>query len=74
MRFAQSDVPYTFLRPHFVAGPEERLGFACFYYQRLHDDKPLILTNGGGQPFQPIYRRDLARAFILALDSEHAVN
>ena len=72
--FAQSDVPYTILRPHFVAGPEDRLGFARFYFQRLLDGKPLILTNGGCQPFQPIYRRDLAKAFILALDSDQAVN
>ena len=70
----QTDVPYTILRPHFVAGPEDRLGVARFYCQRLLDGKPLILTNGGSQPFQPIYRRDLARAFILTLDNDQAVN
>ncbi len=70
----QSDVHYTILRPHFVAGPDDRLGFARFYCQRLLDGKPLILTNGGIQPFQPIYRRDLAKAFILALDNNQAVN
>lgn len=72
--FAQSDVPYTILRPHFVAGPEDRLSFARFYFQRLLDGQPLILTNGGCQPFQPIYRRDLAKAFILALTSDQAIN
>ena len=71
---SQSDVPYTILRPPFVAGPEDRLGFARFYCQRLLDGKPLILTNGGSQPFQPVYRRDLAKAFILALGNDRAVN
>jgi nucleoside-diphosphate-sugar epimerase len=68
----QSDVPFTILRPPLVMGHNP--SFARFYFQRLLDGKPLILTNGGSQPFQPIYRRDLARAFILALDNVQAVN
>ena len=71
---AQREIPFTILRPPNVQGPEEKTQRGQFYMQRLLDGKPLILTNGGSQPYQPIYRRDLARAFILAMESTNAVN
>ena len=70
----QVDVPYTIIRPSHVVGPEDNLNCVQFYFQRLMDGEPLILTNGGVHSFQPVYRRDLANAYLLALDSSRAVN
>ena len=71
---AQRELPFTILRPPNVQGPEEKTQRGQFYMQRLLDGNPLILTNGGSQPYQPVYRRDLARAFMLAMESTNAVN
>jgi nucleoside-diphosphate-sugar epimerase len=71
---AQDKVPYTILRPPCVAGPEDRANFNQFYFQRLLDGKPLMLTNGGLQSYQPVYRCDLANAFMLALNKKVAIN
>lgn len=70
----QENVPYTIIRPPNVIGPEDNTGCLQFYFQRLLDDKPLILTNGGVQSVQPVFSRDLARGYLLALGSSHAVN
>ena len=72
--FEQDIVPYTIIRPPNVMGPEDPTGRCQFYFQRLLDGKPLILTNGGVQSAQPVYRRDLARAYVLAMGNEKAVN
>jgi nucleoside-diphosphate-sugar epimerase len=72
--FEQDAVPYTILRPPSVSGPEDTTRIGIFYMQRLLDGGPVILTNGGKQPYQPIYRLDLARAFMLALNSDKAIN
>ncbi len=70
----QTDVPYTIIRPPNVVGPEDPTGRRQFYIQRLMDGLPLILTNGGVQSMQPVYRRDLAKAYMQAVDSDIARN
>ncbi len=70
----QNQIPYTIIRPPNVIGPEDNTGRVQFYFQRLIDGKPLILTNGGIQSFQPGYSKDLAHSYLLALDNPKAVN
>ena len=70
----QEKVPFTIIRPTYVIGPEDNIGCVQFYFQRLLDGKPLILTNGGVNSFQPVFRRDLAHGYLLALGSSQAVN
>jgi nucleoside-diphosphate-sugar epimerase len=70
----QEKVPYTIIRPPNILGPEDNTGRLQFYFQRLLDGKPLILTNGGVHSFQPVFSRDLASGYLLALDSSKAVN
>ncbi len=72
--FEQENVPYTIIRPSNFIGPEDNTGRFQFYFQRLLDGKPLILTNGGIQSVQPVFSRDLAHGYLLALGSSHAVN
>ena len=71
---SQNEVPFTIIRPPGVIGPEDNLGRCQFYLQRLLDGQPLILTNGGIQSVQPVYSKDLARAYILALGNGKAMN
>lgn len=70
----QTSVEYTIIRPPLVMGPEDGVNRIQFYYQRILDGEPLILANGGVQALQPIYRRDLALSYLLAIESPSAVN
>lgn len=70
----QEQVPYTIIRPHIVVGPEDNSGRPQFFFQRLTDGNPLVLINGGVQSVQFVFSRDLARSYLLALDSTNAVN
>jgi nucleoside-diphosphate-sugar epimerase len=70
----QADVPWTILRPPYVAGPEDPNGICQFYFQRLLDGGPLIVRDGGYHPLHAVYRRDLAQSFLLAAGSDKAAN
>ena len=70
----QNNIPYTIIRPPNVIGPEDNSGRVQFYFQRLTDGQPLILTNGGIQSFQPGYRTDLAKSYIQTFYNPKAVN
>jgi len=62
----QDAVPYTIIRPAVVVGPEDPSLRAYFYFQRLMDGGPLILTNGGVQSVHLAYSRDVAKGYLLA--------
>jgi nucleoside-diphosphate-sugar epimerase len=70
----QADVPYTIIRPPNVTGPNDPTGRCQFYIQRIMDGQPVILTNGGVQSMQPVYRRDLAIGYMQAMAKEAAKN
>lgn len=70
----QEDVPYTVIRPPIVLGPVDPTLRGYFYFQRLLDGKPVILTNGGINSFRMVYSGDLARAYLLAMDNSRAEN
>jgi nucleoside-diphosphate-sugar epimerase len=70
----QDQMPYTIVRPSSTAGPDDPSGRCQFYFRRLLDGGPLILTNGGIQIHSMAYRRDVARGFIAVMNSERAVN
>jgi len=70
----QDDLAYTIIRPPIVLGPEDHSLRGYFYFQRLMDERPIILTNGGVQSFRLAYSRDLSRGYLRALASERAEN
>ncbi len=70
----QDDLEYTIIRPPIVLGPEDPSLRGYFYVQRLLDERPIILTNGGVQSFRLAYSRDLSRGYLRALASERAEN
>ncbi len=69
---AGEDLPYTIIRPPVVLGPEDPTLRGYFYFQRLLDEQPLIVTNGGVQSFRLVYSRDLARGYLRALERGQA--
>ena len=69
----QMSVPYTIIRPPMVLGPHDSTLRGYFYFQRLLDGKPLILTNSGINAFRLVFSRDLAGAYLLAMDNPNAV-
>ncbi|MFN8482161.1 MAG: NAD-dependent epimerase/dehydratase family protein [Anaerolineae bacterium] len=66
------DVAWTILRPPIVLGPSDPTLRGYYYFQRLMDGGPLLLSNGGVASFRLAYSDDLARAYLLALDSPQA--
>jgi nucleoside-diphosphate-sugar epimerase len=75
--FDQEEVPFTIFRPPVVIGPGDHHQRGYFYIQRILDGGPLLLSNGAVHPLQNIYRDDVARAYMLAIEGEarqHAYN
>jgi nucleoside-diphosphate-sugar epimerase len=70
----QDIVPYTIIRPPSTAGPNDPTGRCQFYFRRLLDGQPLILTNGGVHVHNLAYRRDMACGYVTAMSSEKAIN
>ena len=70
----QDKLHYTIIRPPMVLGPDDHTLRGYFYFQRLLDGKPLIVTNGGVHSFRMVYSRDLARGYVKALKSKRAIN
>lgn len=70
----QNDLDYTIIRPPIVLGPNDHTLRGYFYFQRLMDGKPLIITNGGVQSFRIVYSEDLAKGYLLAMNSSRASN
>ncbi len=70
--FEQTDIPFTIIRPPVVLGPEDVTLRGYFYFQRLMDGKPLLINNGGVQSFRLAYSHDLAKGYLLAMNSDKA--
>jgi len=70
----QSELEFAIVRPPIVLGPDDLTLRGYFYFQRLMDGKPLIVTNGGVQSFRIVYSEDLARGYLLAMAHPNARN
>ena len=70
----QDSQEFVIIRPPIVLGPDDHTLRGYFYFQRLMDMQPIILTNGGVQSFRIVYSEDLAKGYLLALDNPKAKN
>lgn len=61
------------LRPPYVYGPENPFYREAFFWDRLLRDRPIIIPGDGSRLMQFILADDLARAAILAADTDSAV-
>jgi len=65
---AESGFPVTTFRPPFVHGPRQPFYREQFFWDRLHDRRPIILPDGGGAPMQWVFVSDLADACVRAIE------
>ncbi len=67
-----SGFPAVTLRPPFIYGPENPFYREAFFWDRLLAGRPLILPGDGSRLMQFVHVDDLARAAILAAESDAA--
>jgi 2'-hydroxyisoflavone reductase len=65
--------PLVTLRPPFIYGPENPFYREAFFWDRLRDNRPLILPGDGHRLMQFVYIKDLVRACLTAMEEPDAV-
>ena len=67
-----SGFPVTTFRPPFVHGTRQPFYREQFFWDRLRDDRPIILPDGGDAPIQWVFVSDLAEACARAIEVPEA--
>jgi 2'-hydroxyisoflavone reductase len=65
--------PVVTLRPPFIYGPRNPFYREAFFWDRLRDNRPIILPGDGYRLMQFVYIKDLVRACLRAMDEPGAV-
>ena len=65
-------LPVVTLRPPFIYGPENPFYREAFFWDRLRDNRSLILPGDGHRLMQFVYIKDLVRACMRAMDEPDA--
>ena len=65
--------PVVTLRPPFIYGPGNPFYREAFFWDRLRDNRPIILPGDGYRLMQFVYIKDLVRACLRAMDEPAAV-
>ena len=66
-------IPVTTLRPAFIYGQYNPFEREAFFWDRLLDGRPIIIPADGLSTMQWVHSQDVARAAILAAESDAAV-
>ena len=69
---AQSGFPVTTFRPPFVHGPRQPFYREQFFWDRLRDERPIILPDGGESRMQWAFVDDVAEACVRAIEVPEA--
>jgi len=69
----RSGLPVVTLRPPFVYGPGNPFYREAFFWDRLRDDRPIILPGDGRRLMQFVYVKDLVWACMRVLEAPAAV-
>lgn len=69
---AESGLPVTTFRPPFVHGPNQPFYREQFFWDRLADNRPIILPDGGDRLMQWAYVADVAEASVRAIEVPEA--
>ena len=69
----ESGLPAVTLRPPYIYGPENPFYREAFFWDRLLADRPVLLPGDGSRLMQFVLADDLARAALLAADTDPAV-
>lgn len=66
-------LPVSTLRPAFIYGPHNAFDREAFFFDRLRDDRPIIIPGDGQSTMQWVSADDVARAAILAATRDAAI-
>ncbi len=66
-------LPVVTLRPPFIYGPQNPFYRETFFWDRLRDNRPIILPGDGHRLMQFVYIKDLVRACMRAMEEPMAV-
>jgi nucleoside-diphosphate-sugar epimerase len=66
-------LPVVTLRPPFIYGPENPFYREAFFWDRVRDNRPIILPGDGHRLMQFVYVKDLVRACLPAMEEPAAV-
>jgi nucleoside-diphosphate-sugar epimerase len=69
---ASSGFPATTFRPPYVHGPRQPFYREQFFWDRLHDGRPIILPDGGDRPMQWVFVSDLAEGCVRSMEVPEA--
>jgi nucleoside-diphosphate-sugar epimerase len=69
----RSGFPVVTIRPPFVYGPENPFYREAFFWDRLRDNRPIILPGDGRRLMQFVYVNDLVEACVRVVDMPSAV-
>ena len=70
---AEEGLPAVTLRPPFVYGPDNPFYREAFFWDRLEDDRPIIIPNDGSRLMQFVYVQDVVSACMKAMTEPAAV-
>jgi nucleoside-diphosphate-sugar epimerase len=65
--------PVVTLRPPFIYGPENPFYREAFFWDRLRENRPIVLPGDGYRLMQFVYIKDLVKACLRAMDEPGAV-
>jgi 2'-hydroxyisoflavone reductase len=66
-------LPVTTLRPAFIYGPNNPFNRERYFWDRLRDNRPIIVPDDGQRTMQFVHVADVARAAILAATNDPAI-
>ena len=69
----EQGIPVATLRPAFVYGEHNAIEREAFFWDRMLAGRPIIIPGDGSATMQWVYSRDVARAAILASETDVAV-
>ena len=68
----KTGLPVVTLRPPFIYGPENPFYREAFFWDRLRENRPVILPGDGHRLMQFVYIKDLVRACLRAMEEPDA--
>ena len=71
--YREQGIPVATLRPAFVFGEHNAIEREAFFWDRLLAGRPIIIPGDGSATMQWVYSQDVARAAILASETDVAV-
>lgn len=70
---AQNEVPWTIFRPSIIYGPNDPKARGFWYLGRMQDGKPILLPNAGAASMRLTFSKDIAQAYLKAVENRKAV-